>query len=74
MQVVQLQAAGLLASGAWGAAAGGGGAGAAGAGAGAGEGSAGLVASPRSAGLSVLELQRMLIQINRMESKEQEVR
>ncbi|GLC63413.1 hypothetical protein PLESTF_000033600 [Pleodorina starrii] len=38
-------------------------------------GAAGVdVASPRSAGLSVLELQRMLIQINRMESKEQEVR
>ncbi|GFR40784.1 hypothetical protein Agub_g1399 [Astrephomene gubernaculifera] len=32
------------------------------------------VLSPRSAGLSVLELQRMLIQINRMESQEQEVR
>lgn len=68
-QTVQLQAARLVASGAWAAAAGGAGAGAADQGAG-----AGLVASPRSAGLSVLELQRMLIQINRMESKEQEVR
>ncbi|GIL51477.1 hypothetical protein Vafri_7458 [Volvox africanus] len=32
------------------------------------------VMSPRSAGMSVLELQRMLIDLNRMESKEQEIR
>ncbi|GIL86904.1 hypothetical protein Vretimale_15560 [Volvox reticuliferus] len=32
------------------------------------------VMSPRSAGISVLELQRMLIDLNRMESKEQEIR
>ncbi|GLI69766.1 hypothetical protein VaNZ11_014448 [Volvox africanus] len=32
------------------------------------------IMSPRSAGMSVLELQRMLIDLNRMESKEQEIR
>ncbi|KAG2433517.1 hypothetical protein HYH02_012635 [Chlamydomonas schloesseri] len=39
-------------------------------------GAAGVAAplSPRSAGLSVLELQKMLIAINRMESKESEIR
>ncbi|KXZ44256.1 hypothetical protein GPECTOR_70g487 [Gonium pectorale] len=40
----------------------------------AGTGGVGGVTSPRTAAMSVLELQRMLIQINRMESKEQEVR
>lgn len=44
-----------------------------GAGAGGG-GQGGAPLSPRSAGMSVLELQKMLIAINRMESKETEIR